>query len=282
MMGRVVTADQAYNEDKFTELLLYIAKRLEDDPEGGAVKLNKALWWSECAAMRMYGRSISGAEYQKLEQGPAPRRLLPVRERLVSSGEARLEHSWYMGYRQDRLMVANEPALSLVSAEEKELVDQVLAALKGKNGAELSAESHQEVGWRMVNIGETIPLETAYLAKTTSVTPRMRDHASGSLPLGTALPRRLVTTERRAVRRGKLFLEAALGYFPRGGAPDGRPSFELFEAGPLKGIEELFARSFDELPEAYPGVRAWTTIGVPFFAPMTFYGMLVDDGVELA
>lgn len=91
----------------------------------------------------------------------------------------------------------------------------------------------------------------------------------------------LVTTERRPVRRGRYFLEAARGYFPVGGSSDGRPSFELFEGGPLKGIEELFARSFDELPEPYPGIRVWTTIEVPFFAPMTFYGMLVDDTVEL-
>lgn len=177
MMGKVATIEQGYNEDKFTELLLYIAKRLERDREGGAVKLNKALWWSECACVRMYGRSISGAEYQKLDQGPAPRRLLPVRERLIASGKARLEHSWYMGYRQDRLLVAKEPTLRLISAEEKELVDQVLAALRGKNGAEVSAESHEEMGWRMVDFGETIPMETAYLAKRPSITPKMREHA---------------------------------------------------------------------------------------------------------
>jgi hypothetical protein len=64
MMGYPMAADQSYDEAKFTELLLYVARHLHDDPEGGAIKLNKALWWAECASMRMYGRSISGAEYQ--------------------------------------------------------------------------------------------------------------------------------------------------------------------------------------------------------------------------
>lgn len=84
---------------------------------------------------------------------------------------------------------------------------------------------------------------------------------------------------RRNVRRGDYFVEAAERYFPRGGAPDGRPSFEMFEAGPLRAIEGLFARAFEELPEPYPGIREWTTIEVPFFAPMTFYALLVDDDV---
>jgi len=86
---------------------------------------------------------------------------------------------------------------------------------------------------------------------------------------------------RRSVRRGEFFVEAAERYFPRGGSPEGRPSFEMFEAGPLRGIEALFGRAFDELPEPYPGIREWTTIEVPFFAPMTFYALLVDEDVEL-
>lgn len=177
MMGAGMAVDKTYDEAKFIELLLYVAQQLESDPEGGAVKLNKALWWSECACMRMYGQSISGAEYQKLPQGPAPRRLLPVRERLIANGDARLEHGWFMGYRQDRLVVIREPHLTLVSSEEKQLVDEVLEALRGKNAAQLSTESHEEMGWQMVEFGETIPLESAYLATTTPITPKMREHA---------------------------------------------------------------------------------------------------------
>jgi len=176
-MEHPMAADRSYDEAKFTELLLYVARQLHDDPEGGAIKLNKVLWWAECASMRMYGRSISGAEYQKLKQGPAPRRLLPVRERLVAAGDAELHDGWYIGYRQVRLMARREPNLGLIPAEEKELVDQVIDALKGKNAAELSAESHEETGWWMVDFGDTIPIESAYLAKSSPITPTIANHA---------------------------------------------------------------------------------------------------------
>jgi len=170
-------AEMAYDERKFTELLLYVAKRLEDDPEGGAVKVNKALWWAETACVRMYGRPITGAKYQKLKHGPAPRALLPVRNGLIERGEAALAEGWYRGYRQDRLVPKREPDLSVLSKEEIEIADQVIETIRGRTAAELSAESHTEMGWRIVAVGENIPMSTAYLADDVTVTPAMTEHA---------------------------------------------------------------------------------------------------------
>ena len=66
-----------YDEAKFTELLLHVADRLRNDRAGGATKLNKVLYFADFAHVRRHGRPISGAEYQKLAHGPAPRPLRP-------------------------------------------------------------------------------------------------------------------------------------------------------------------------------------------------------------
>jgi hypothetical protein len=76
-------------------------------------------------------------------------------------------------------------------------------------------------------------------------------------------------------------LELAAETFPVGGSPDGRPSFERFCDGPLAAAEDLFSRSFDEMPEIVPGVRGWTTLHTPFFPPIVFYAVLVGDDVEV-
>lgn len=89
--------DIAYDQDKFAQALLYVAKRLEDDPAGGAIKVNKALFNADFGHMRAYGRPITGADYQKLPHGPAPRKLLPVREQLVAAGDAELRDEAYLG-----------------------------------------------------------------------------------------------------------------------------------------------------------------------------------------
>ena len=158
-----MVADFPYDEAKFTELVLYVADRLKDDPTGGAVKLNKALFFAEFAHVRATGRPITGAEYQKLPHGPAPRFLLPVRDQLIRDGRAQLVRESYLGYEQKRLTALRPPNLSLFTREELETVDQVLHELRGLSGTETSDISHEQMGWQMVEERETIPFAAAYL-----------------------------------------------------------------------------------------------------------------------
>jgi hypothetical protein len=167
-----------YDEQKFAEMLLYVAGKLLDDPAGGAVKLNKALHFSELVHMRLHGRPITGADYQKLPQGPAPRRLLPVRQRLVENGEAELEASTYFGRVQYRLAPRREADLSLFNAEEIAVIDEVVSDLKGKSAREVSEMSHREMGWFLADEGETIEWEMAYL-KPAVLTSEVRQTARG-------------------------------------------------------------------------------------------------------
>jgi hypothetical protein len=76
-------------------------------------------------------------------------------------------------------------------------------------------------------------------------------------------------------------LETAKGHFPVGGSAEGKPSFELFMRGPLDAASELFSRSFEELYEIVPGIRALDTLHTPFFPPITFYAALVDGYIEI-
>lgn len=162
-----------YDERKLAELMLYVADKLRDDRAGGATKLNKVMFFAEFAHMRRYGQPISGAEYQKLEWGPAPRRLVPVRDRLVESGEALIEERFYLGYLQHRLVPKEQVRPQLLSPEEIETVDDVIEDLRGLTARQVSDLSHDEEGWRMVSDGETIPYEAAVLRRPV-VTERVR------------------------------------------------------------------------------------------------------------
>src|SRR5687768_11986209 len=107
-----------YDEAKFTEMVLYVAARLRDDRSGGATKLNKVLYFADFAHVRRHGRPISGADYQKLPQGPAPRRLKPVRQRLVDAGDATVETEDFLGYQLHRLVPGREADVSLFDEHE--------------------------------------------------------------------------------------------------------------------------------------------------------------------
>jgi uncharacterized phage-associated protein len=161
----------SYDEAKFTEMLLYVADRLRDDVAGGATKLNKVLYFADFAHVRRTGQPISGAEYQRLDNGPAPRRLLPVRHRLVQQGDATIEREDFLGYEQHRLVPSRPADMSQFTTDELATIDKVLADLANLTAKQVSDLSHAEPGWRLTADGETIAYSTALIATRQVATP---------------------------------------------------------------------------------------------------------------
>ena len=63
--------DTPPGDDRLGEAIVYVAERMAGDPGGqGAVKLNKILWWADFESFRERRRSVTGAVYQKLNEGP--------------------------------------------------------------------------------------------------------------------------------------------------------------------------------------------------------------------
>jgi len=160
-----------YDEPKLRELVLYVADQLRDDRAGGATKLNKVLYFAEFAHVRRTGQSITGAQYQKLAQGPAPRRLLPIRDGLIRSGDAELVTETFLGYEQHRLVPRKPADVSLLTDDELASVDAVLRDLRHLTAKQVSDLSHAEPGWNLVDDGDVIPHASALLAPEYVETP---------------------------------------------------------------------------------------------------------------
>ena len=75
------------NDEKLRELILLIAEWCQSDPKFGAIKLNKLLFHADFSAFLTHGEPITGQEYFKLPQEPAPRRLKPVTEAMIKRGD---------------------------------------------------------------------------------------------------------------------------------------------------------------------------------------------------
>jgi uncharacterized phage-associated protein len=169
-----------YVEQKTTELILYIALVTESDAAAGAIKLNKIPYFADLAHLRHYGKPITGAAYQKLEQGPALRPMLRIIERLEADGSAKTVTRDYYGHRQKRLMALREPDLSLFTAEEIATVDSIVRQFWGVTATEISKVSHDDAGWNSVEEGQAIPYSMAFIGEpeiTEEVTKRARELA---------------------------------------------------------------------------------------------------------
>lgn len=169
--GRGVSAMTIdFTEEKFKNLILYVSKKSEDDPRFGAVKLNKIFYYSDFDAYRRLGQSITGATYQRLEEGPAPRELLPVRERMI--GESIEIRTTPVGnHKQHRIVALVEPNESLFTEAELRIVDQVIEAMWPMNAAQVTALSHTEPGWIQAESHDDIEYDTAWMQNDEAVTP---------------------------------------------------------------------------------------------------------------
>jgi hypothetical protein len=139
---------------KLQELILYIAPRSEADRHFGANKLNKLLFYSDFLAYAETGRSITGATYERLEHGPAPRGLTATLEELKPAcAEAERD---YLGRKQRRIMALREPDLSELTGAEVALVDELVDRLRN-HGEEVVGElADRFVGWQVAEVGEEI------------------------------------------------------------------------------------------------------------------------------
>jgi hypothetical protein len=159
----MVTDTISYDAKKMRELLLLVAERSVDDPNFGKTKLNKILYYIDFEAYGRFGRAVTGAEYQRRPYGPVPREITEARQELVLHGDARVETTNRFGYPQGRLIAQRPAHTSVFSAEELELVGDVIAGLWHMTGAAVSEKSHREPGWKIAEDGGTIPYGTVFL-----------------------------------------------------------------------------------------------------------------------
>jgi len=155
--------EQEPDNAKLAELILYIAQRCEGDERFGAIKLNKILFYADFVHYLQYGRSITGQEYQKLENGPAPRHLKPVHRMLEKEKAIKVVERSYFGRRQKKTIALREANLSHFSGSEIAVVDRIIRSLWDMNATETSDVSHKFVGWQYAELNETIPYPAALL-----------------------------------------------------------------------------------------------------------------------
>lgn len=160
----------APNDEKFIELLLYVARKSENDSKFGAVKLNKIMFYSDFMAYQTTGKSITGHTYKKLPNGPAPKAMLPILTKLKESQVIREEQRLHFNRVQKRVVALRDPNVSVFTADEISTVDSILESLRDDNAKEVSDLSHEFIGWKAASLNEDIPYQTALIDGTPEAT----------------------------------------------------------------------------------------------------------------
>ena len=151
------------NEQKFRELILYIAKLSETDRRCGRTKLNKLLFYSDFRAYEVLGDSISGQAYQKRDFGPTPRALMPVVRELEKEKACVWADGTWHGKPMKKLLALREPRLAVFRPEEIDRVRGVVEDLWELDAKEISDKSHRFAGWQAADPKEEIPYNMVFV-----------------------------------------------------------------------------------------------------------------------
>jgi Antitoxin SocA-like, Panacea domain len=152
-----------FNDKKFRELIVYIAKRLGPEAALGRVKLAKLLMASDFGAYERLGSSITGATYEKWEHGHLPRQLLLAQRDLETRDDIQVETVDYFGKRLNQISAKRDPDMSDFSEDELAIIERALRNFGHESASFLSAQSHLELGWRLADWKEPIPFRTVFL-----------------------------------------------------------------------------------------------------------------------
>jgi hypothetical protein len=163
-MGTDLTQARTYDPERFRRLVLYLAYRSDGDATFGKTKLAKLLFYSDFLAFAELGKSITGATYAKFPRGPFPRALGSELKTIEDSGDGRIVSSTHFGLYQERLVSLHDVDVSMFSAPEISIVEQVLEALRPYNASDVSRLSHLEPAWQLVPEWDDIPYELVFVA----------------------------------------------------------------------------------------------------------------------
>lgn len=160
-----------FDAAKFKELMLYAAEKSVDDPVFGATKLNKILFFSDFLCFGLAGHSITGASYQRLKNGPAPIQLPAMTREIEQANDGFFVTKRYFNLKQRRLIPKRPANPQRFSAEELDLINDVISNLRTYNAADVSNLSHiRSRAWQVAEEGELIPYTAVFLS-TRKATP---------------------------------------------------------------------------------------------------------------
>lgn len=151
---------------RLRELILHIATQCADAPKFGKTKLNKILYFSDFLWYKKTGKPITGAEYMRLENGPAPKRMLPIQQQMLANQDIAVIKKIFPSGREQHRIVAQEKAdLDMYfTPAQIALVDAVIRILWDANAEETSDVSHRIAWYVFDNDKEPIPYEAALLS----------------------------------------------------------------------------------------------------------------------
>lgn len=150
------------NLQKFKEVFLYLLTKVGNKPNIGESVLNKLFYFIDFDYYEKYEEQLIGATYIKNHFGPTPCEFKKIIDEMKKNKEIETIKSTYFKFPQTKYLPLRQPNLSVLSAQELELIDDVLHRLSDKSAADISKYSHEDIPWKVHQDGDKISYESVF------------------------------------------------------------------------------------------------------------------------
>lgn len=162
--------------EKFKALVHFIIHACRDNPERlGAIRLNKALWFTDKLAYQGNGEPVTGEKYVKRRMGPVPATILRTLRELEKENKIEI-HERESNYGATKYISCSEPDLLPLSSANRNLAKAVLNFVCGYTATEISEFTHDEA-WDAALEGEEIPLFATLITGEGAITDETKEWA---------------------------------------------------------------------------------------------------------
>jgi hypothetical protein len=160
---------------KTTELIIYIAEQLKDNPNYGATLLNKSLYYSDLMQYLSKGNTITDLQYVRQAKGPTPEpgRFMTLLNLLQEHGDIEIVQVPFFNYKQKKVLPKRAAEISVFEKEEIVLINDVVKKVGELSARAASDLTHELLAWKLSDNMEVLPNFTFLL---TSKDPDMEDY----------------------------------------------------------------------------------------------------------
>jgi hypothetical protein len=150
-------------DERFKELVLYVANACVDDPTYSKVKLLKVLFYSDFESYGLYREPITGMPYRKKPFGPCPADFPRIQAEMLRDRQLHLHRHRVHDYTAQRLLPLQEPTFNFLSARDLFIVDRWIRFFRTMTASEVSEYSHGKA-WKIAGESELIPYEAVFIS----------------------------------------------------------------------------------------------------------------------
>ena len=162
----VINQDIRFDKEKFKQVLHYIISKVGTLDNVGKTVLYKMLYFSDFDYYELNEIPITGERYFKLSHGPAPSDFDKMVGELEDEGKIKKINTKRV-YQQIKFLSLCKPNLTLLNANELQLIEKAISKLSSMSARQVSSYSHEDMPWKATKENEEIDYELVFYRNPT-------------------------------------------------------------------------------------------------------------------